>query len=90
MTKDGDVLVRLSLTNSFHVHSSVLRRSSAFFRDLLEEKFAVNPTPKARSNGLTTRYLVELVDSVQRGRQIGRLERMVRPIMLDTRVGHCR
>lgn len=77
LNKDGDVLVRLSLTHYFKVHASVLRRVSAYFRNVLDEKYAVNLAPKARSNGITTRYLIELVTTQPETQKVGRLQRMV-------------
>lgn len=57
---DGDVLVVLSQSRQYQLHSRTLRLHSAFFRRLLTEERATKLSSKARKEGVTATYRVEL------------------------------
>ncbi|KAL9112816.1 MAG: hypothetical protein Q9227_002893 [Pyrenula ochraceoflavens] len=57
---DGDVLVAITATKTFQLHASTLRRTSSVFAKLLAEEDGAILTSKAKKEGATTRYCLEL------------------------------
>lgn len=56
---DGDVIVVLSPTRKYQLHSRTLRMNSTLFDELLAEE-GVTLHTKARAQGLVIRYRLEL------------------------------
>lgn len=57
---DGDVVITLSLTRTYRLHASVLRRASPVFRDLLVEASIETDTPRKRKRAKrATQYRVK-------------------------------
>jgi hypothetical protein len=73
--EDGDVAIIVTPLKTYQLHSSVLRRYSHYFAEILAEEQAVNLTNKARRDGVTTRYRLQLVKT-QFG-SIGTFQRLV-------------
>ena len=58
---DGDVVIGLPGGRLYLLHTAVLRRNSAYFSDLLAEDFGATLNPKARKEGVSIRYRVDLI-----------------------------
>jgi len=58
--KDGDVLLVLSQTRHYQLHSRTLRMHSKFFKDMLTDEKAAQLNSKARKEGNCVRYRLEL------------------------------
>lgn len=58
---DGDVFIIITGARRYKLHSSVLRRGSAVFADLLAEGAAVKLASAAVKKGVTTKYRLQLV-----------------------------
>ena len=61
--RDGDVLIQLTSSRHYQLHSSVLRSSSSTFQQLLLEKDAVVFTKKQVRDRKVVRYLVKFTIS---------------------------
>lgn len=72
---DGDVAIVVAPLKTYQLHSSVLRRYSHYFADVLGEEDAANLSTKAKKDGITTRYRLQLVKT-QFG-TIGNFQRLV-------------
>lgn len=57
---DGDVLIILSSSRTYYLHSGVLRRNSTTFAKLLDESHAAVLSSKAKKEGVTTRFRLDL------------------------------
>lgn len=58
---DGDVAIVVSPLKTYQLHSGVLRRYSNYFADVLSEEAAANLSTKAKKEGITIRYRLQLV-----------------------------
>jgi hypothetical protein len=59
---DGDVLIVLSGIRLFRLHSGILRHASKVFETLLSEDHGAKLTPKAKREGATVRWRLDLLD----------------------------
>jgi hypothetical protein len=59
--EDGDVAVIIAPVKTYQLHSGVLRRYSHYFSEVLGEDQAANLSSKAKKDGVTTRYRLQLV-----------------------------
>ena len=57
---DGDVLIVLSSTRTYYLHSGVLRRNSTTFAKLLDESLAAVLSSKAKKEGVAIRFRLDL------------------------------
>lgn len=57
---DGDVLIVITPDQQYQLHSQTLRNNSDVFRELLTEDNAVVLASKAKKNGVTVRWRLEL------------------------------
>ena len=57
---DGDTYIVLSPSRQYHLHSRTLRMHSTLLNDMLTEDNAAQLSSKARKEGITMRYRVEL------------------------------
>lgn len=73
--KDGDVIVSITGTKSYQLHAATLRRNSALFNSLLAEEYGADLQPRAKKDGITVRYRLELGRADLDG--IGTFERTV-------------
>jgi hypothetical protein len=73
--EDGDVAIIVTPLKTYQLHSGILRRYSHYFAEILAEEQAVNLTNKAKKDGVTTRYRLQLVKT-QFG-SIGTFQRLV-------------
>lgn len=64
---DGDVLVIITHTRRYKLHSAVLRRSSPTLVALLDESPAADLSKYAKKKGVTTRYRLQLVENPNAG-----------------------
>lgn len=83
---DGDVLVIITASRRYKLHSTVLRRSSPTFATLLDEEAAVELSRNARRKGVTTRYRLHLMENENGGVRSGGVEtpsHVLRRIPLD-------
>ncbi len=62
MFADGDVLIVNSRNRTYHLHAGVLRRSSTTFAELLDESNAAVLSPKAKKEGIMTRFRLDLTE----------------------------
>ena len=62
MNQPHDVLIVLSHDRAYPFHAGTLARSSIFFADLLTEPNAARLSSKAKFGGISTRWLLELVE----------------------------
>lgn len=74
---DGDVAIDVAPHKTYQLHSGVLRRYSHYFKDALDDDQAATLSTKARKDGVTTRYRLQLVKT-QFG-AIGSFQRLVSP-----------
>jgi hypothetical protein len=58
---DGDVAIVVGPLKQYQLHSGVLRRNSLYFSDVLSEEAAANLSTKAKKDGVTIRYRLQLV-----------------------------
>jgi hypothetical protein len=58
---DGDVAIVVTPQKTYQLHSGVLRRYSHYFADVLAEEAAANLSTKAKKDGITIRYRLQLV-----------------------------
>lgn len=58
--EDGDVMVLLSASRTYQLHSRTLRMHSPFFARLLTEERAAKLSPRAKKEGVKTYYRIEL------------------------------
>jgi hypothetical protein len=72
---DGDVAIIVAPHKPYQLHSNILRRYSHYFAKVLDEEEAAKLSPKARKDGITTRYRLQLVKA-QFG-VIGTFQRLV-------------
>jgi hypothetical protein len=72
---DGDVAIIVAPHKPYQLHSNILRRYSHYFAEVLDEEEAAKLSPKARKDGITTRYRMQLVKA-QFG-VIGTFQRLV-------------
>ena len=73
--QDGDVLVVITATKTFQLHASTLRRTSRVFEELLTEEHGAILSSKARKEGITIRYCLELMGNSGSG--VGYFQRRV-------------
>jgi hypothetical protein len=59
--RDGDVAITIAPLKTYQLHSNVLRRNSRYFAEILDETTAAPLTTKARRDGVTTQYRLQLV-----------------------------
>lgn len=64
---DGDVLIVISTTRRYKLHSATLRRSSPTFVALLDEEAAADLSKAVQKKGVTTRYRLHLVKNENAG-----------------------
>ena len=57
---DGDVIIGLPSGRLYLLHVAVLRRSSEYFSKLLAEDLGAKLTPRAKREGVTVRYRIDL------------------------------
>lgn len=57
---DGDVQITLTPSKELKLHSQVLRRFSVIFSRLLDQEYAATLSAKARKEGITTRFRLQL------------------------------
>ena len=69
--QDGDVTVVVSVSRTYQLHSSVLRRNSVFFDHLLRVQGPAELCPAAKKSGVTVVYRLELVRSRLAGGTVG-------------------
>ena len=74
---DGDVLIVLSSSRTYYLHSGVLRRNSTTFAKLLDESHAAVLSSKAKKEGVTTRFRIDMTGI--NGNVPGRFVRRVSP-----------
>lgn len=79
---DGDVALIVAPAKSYQLHSSVLRRSSHYFAQVLDEEQAPILSNKAKKDGVTTRYRLHLVKT--QFASIGTFQQMVRQASLHS------
>jgi hypothetical protein len=72
---DGDVDIIVAHGQTYQLHSSVLRRYSDYFAQVLGEDQGASLSNKAKKDGVTTRYRLQLVKT-QLG-TIGTFQRLV-------------
>lgn len=72
---DGDVSIILAPLKCFQLHANVLRQYSPYFAEILREEDGAKLSPKARKEGVTTKFCLQLVKA-QFG-VIGTLHRLV-------------
>lgn len=60
--KDGDVIVSITGTKSYQLHAATLRRNSTTFSGLLAEEHGAELQPRAKKEGVTIRYRLELAE----------------------------
>jgi hypothetical protein len=58
---DGDVAIIVAPHKQYQLHSNTLRHYSHYFADVLAEEKGANLSSKARRDGVTTRYRLQLV-----------------------------
>lgn len=83
---DGDVLILITSSRRYKLHSAILRRSSPTFAALLDEQTATVLSKNARKKGVTTRFRLHLVDYENAGYREGGVEaptHVLRRIPLD-------
>ena len=69
---DGDVLIIITPSRRYKLHSDILRRSSPTFTALLDQDAAVDLSRNAKKKGVTTRYRLHMVQNANGGvRQAG-------------------
>lgn len=78
---DGDVIIILSGSRVYHLHAGVLRRNSTTFAKILDEDHAAVLSHKAKKEGITTRFRLDLTGLV--GTLPGRFVRRVRTSMVQ-------
>lgn len=61
---DGDVVVVLTSGKAYQLHATVMRRNSTLFAEMLTENRAAQLLPKAKKEGVTVRYRMELSKTV--------------------------
>jgi len=64
---DGDVLVIVTSSRRYKLHSDILRRSSPTFKALLDHDVAVNLSKPARKKGITIRYRLHMIENKNGG-----------------------
>ncbi|KAI9695887.1 MAG: hypothetical protein M1836_006004 [Candelina mexicana] len=64
---DADVVIHLGGGRLYHLHASVLRRNSTFFAEHLTEENGAVLSSKAKKEGVTVRYRVELTELAPQG-----------------------
>ncbi len=57
---DGDVLINLSSSRTYYLHSGVLRRNSTILAKLLDDSHAAVLSSKAKKEGVTMRFRLDL------------------------------
>ena len=77
---DGDVLIILSSSRTYYLHAGVMRRNSTTFAKLLAESHGAVLSSKARKEGVTTRFRLDLTGAT--GNLPGRFVRRVRPSII--------
>ena len=77
MSQPHDVLVVLRHDRKYPFHASVLARNSIFFSNLLTEPNAAKLNSKAKSAGIMTRWLVELVEMPTGNHPAGQMDLVV-------------
>jgi hypothetical protein len=60
---DGDVLIVVTPSRRYKLHSDILRRSSPTFMALLDQGAAVDLSRQAKKKGTTTRYRLHMVQN---------------------------
>lgn len=79
--EDGDVAILVTPLKTYQLHSNVLRRYSPYFANVFDQQQAANLSAKARRDGVTTRYRLQLVKT-QSG-AIGSFQRLVRMVVFS-------
>lgn len=69
--KDSDVLIVLSQTRQYRLHSHILRLHSDFFKEALTEDRAAQLSSRARKEGKAVRYRLDLELDERDGTGIG-------------------
>ena len=64
---DGDVIVFITTGRVYQLHSSTLRRHSPFFKENLTEEHAAQLLPKAKKEGIVTRFRLDLTKTSDDG-----------------------
>jgi hypothetical protein len=64
---DGDVIIFITTGRVYQLHSSTLRRHSPFFKENLTEERAAQLLPKARKEGVVTRFRLDLTKTSEDG-----------------------
>jgi len=64
---DGDVLIIVTPSRRYKLHSDILRRSSPTFMALLDQDAAVDLSRNAKKKGVTTRYRLHMVQNTNGG-----------------------
>lgn len=85
---DGDVLIVITATRRYKLHSATLRRSSPTLVALLGEDAAADLSKSAQKKGVTTRYRLHLVKNENAGVRIAGVDppaHVLRRIPLDER-----
>jgi hypothetical protein len=83
---DGDVLIIITPSRRYKLHSDILRRSSPTFMALLAQDAAVELNKYARKKGVTVRYRLHMVKNDKGGVREGGVEtpaHVLRRIPLD-------
>jgi hypothetical protein len=83
---DGDVLIIITPSRRYKLHSDILRRSSPTFMALLAQDAAVNLNKYAKKKGVTVRYRLHMVKNDNGGVREGGVEtpaHVLRRIPLD-------
>ncbi|KAM0715216.1 hypothetical protein Q7P37_009681 [Cladosporium fusiforme] len=83
---DGDVLIIITPSRRYKLHSAVLRRSSPTLATILDEEAAVELSKNARRKGVTTRFRLHLINNENAGVRQGGVEapsHVLRRIPLD-------
>lgn len=77
MEQPEDVEVALAHDREHRFHSSVLCRYSTLFEHLLTQENAARLSTRAKSQGVTTRFRIELHELPPAGGNVGKLRLMV-------------
>lgn len=78
---DGDVVIVISGTRVYHLHSGVLRRNSTTFAKMLDVDHAALLSSKAKKEGITTRFRLDLTGVT--GNVPGKFLRRVRTVTIS-------